>query len=414
MSIRLRTEDHWPRIVDELSHVIDLDATARATGAFQRARAVQEAETLLRLALAYGSGGMSLQDVSGWAEEQRIARLSAPALFKRLCHAREWLGSLVAALLEKRIKLGRCWLNGRRLRAIDATTLCEPGADRTTWRLHVAYDVAAGGVDEVELTDVHGGENLRRFAFRPGDIVLADRGYARPRDLRPTIEAGADIVVRIGWNSLRLLTPDGEPFDLFAKLRNMKTTYAEAKVCLDEGIAGAEPLPLRLVIRRKTREQARKAQQELIKDAKKRGREPDPKSLEAARFVLLLTSLPRGEFTPATIANLYRLRWQIELAFKRYKSLAGLDQLTAKTPELARSWISAKLIIALLAERIAGLAPESPPYGPRKAALHAIALAPHEGHPQTSRPRNPRPPPLDHEIDPVRTDTHALRATAYP
>jgi hypothetical protein len=414
MRVRLRTEDQWPRIVDELSRAVDLEASAKAVGAFQRAREVRDAETLLRLVLAYGSGGMSLRDVSGWAEEQRIARLSGPALFKRLCNAEEWLGGIVAALLEKRIKLRNYRLNGHRLCAIDATTLCEPGADRTTWRVHVAYDVASGGVEQLELTDAHGGESLKRFTFRPGDIVLADRGYARPRDLRPVIEAGAGFIVRIGWNSLRLLTSQGEVFDLFAKLSRMKTTYADAKVYLDEGVPDVEPLPLRLAIRRKTKEQARRAQQELVKDARKRGREPDPKSLEAARFVLLLTSLPAREFTAATVANLYRLRWQIELAFKRYKSLAGLDELTAKTPQLARSWIYAKLILALLAERIAGLAPDSSPSGLRTAQTPAIAVAPHEGNSQTPRPRNSRSPALDHEIDPDYADTHSLRAAASP
>jgi hypothetical protein len=411
MRTQLRTEDHWPQIVDQLSRAIDLDASARATGAFQRAREVEEPETLLRLALAYASGGMSLRDVSGWAEEQGIASLSSPALFKRLCNSEVWLSDIAAALLEKQIKNLRDYrLNGYRLCAIDGTTLCEPGADRTTWRLHVAYDITAGCVDQLELTDIHGGESLSRFTFRPGDIVLADRYYARPRDLRPVIEAGADFIVRTGWNSLRLLTPQGEPFDLFAKLRKMKTTYAEATVCLDEGVGDAEPLPLRLVIRRKTKEQAKKAQQELIKDAKKRSRRPDPKSLEAAKFVLLLTSLPADQFSPATVANLYRLRWQIELAFKRYKSLAGLDELAAKTPELARSWIFAKLILALLAERIAGLSPESPPYGPRTTAANAVALASHEGRAQASRPGHSRPSPLDHEIDPESPDALSFRA----
>lgn len=411
MNRRLRTEDHWPRIIEELSHAIDLEASARATGAFQRAREVEEPETLLRLALAYASGGMSLRDVSGWAREQGIARMSSPALFKRLCGADEWLGDIVAALLEKRIKNPRNYrLNGRRLCPVDATALCEPGADRTTWRLHVAYDITAGCVDQLELTDIHGGESLDRFNFQPGDIVLADRYYARPHGLRPVIETGADFIVRTGWNSLRLLTPQGEPFDLFAKLRKMKTTYAEAKVCLDDG--APKPLSLRLVIRRKTQEQAQKARRELIKDAKKRGREPDPRSLKAAKFVLFLTSLPADEFSPATVAKLYRLRWQIELAFKRYKSLAGLDELTAKTPELARSWIFAKLILALLAERIAGLVPESPPSRPRTPALCSIPMASDQGRPQTSRPRSSRPTPLDYEVDPAVAQYRSLRTSA--
>ncbi|TBD09272.1 transposase, partial [Rhizobium ruizarguesonis] len=61
-------------------------------------------------------------------------------------------------------------------------------------------------------------------------------------------------------------------------------------------------------------------------------------------------------FAPADILTLYRFRWQIELAFKRFKSLAGLDSLPAKKPELA-------LIVAIIAEQIAGQVPDSPPSG---------------------------------------------------
>ncbi|MEH7876354.1 hypothetical protein V7799_01100 [Rhizobium laguerreae] len=53
------------------------------------------------------------------------------------------------------------------------------------------------------MTDIHGAENLQRLTYTPGDIVLADRYYAKPRDLRPVINAGADFIVRTGWNSLR-------------------------------------------------------------------------------------------------------------------------------------------------------------------------------------------------------------------
>ncbi|MGO7258683.1 transposase, partial [Rhizobium brockwellii] len=63
------------------------------------------------------------------------------------------------------------------------------------------------------------------------------------------------------------------------------------------------------------------------------------------------------------ILTLYRFRWQIELAFKRFKSLAGLDSLPAKKPELARAWLYARLIVAIIAEQIAGQVPDSPPSG---------------------------------------------------
>jgi hypothetical protein len=393
MKIRPEILDHWPEVSAYLPAGFDVEATARSRGAFTRAREIKDAETLLRLALAYGGLGMSLRETCAWAEAGEIASLRDPSLLNRLCKAAPWLGDIVAALIAERANgpAGR-WA-GYRLRALDATSICQPGADRTTWRLHVGYDLATGQVDQLELTDLHGAENLQRLTYRPGDIVLADRCYTRPRDLRPVNDAGADFIVRTGWNSLRLLQPNGEPFDLFAALAAQAEQEGEVQVRIHEGNTEdppPKPLMLRLVIRRKDPEQAQAEQKRLLKDAKKRSKQPDPRSLEAAKYILLLTSLPAAVFPPTDILALYRFRWQIELAFKRFKSLAGLDQLPAKNPELARAWIYARLIVALIAERIAGQVPDSSPSGHDNASRKPIALAPHEnstGYHSRSHPR---------------------------
>jgi Transposase DDE domain len=393
MKIRPEILDHWPEVSAYLPAGFDVEATARSRGAFTRAREIKDAGTLLRLALAYGGLGMSLRETCAWAEAGEIASLRDPSLLNRLCKAAPWLGDIVAALIAERANgpAGR-WA-GYRLRALDATSICQPGADRTTWRLHVGYDLATGQVDQLELTDLHGAENLQRLTYRPGDIVLADRCYTRPRDLRPVNDAGADFIVRTGWNSLRLLQPNGEPFDLFAALAAQAEQEGEVQVRIHEGNTEdppPKPLMLRLVIRRKDPEQAQAEQKRLLKDAKKRGKQPDPRSLEAAKYILLLTSLPAAVFPPTDILALYRFRWQIELAFKRFKSLAGLDQLPAKNPELARAWIYARLIVALIAERIAGQVPDSSPSGHDNASRKPIALAPHEnstGYHSRSHPR---------------------------
>src|SRR5882672_5942094 len=381
MKIRPEILDHWPEVSARLPADFDLDATARLRGAFTRAREIKKAETLLRLALAYGGLGMSLRETCVWAEAGGIARLSDPSLLTRLCKAAPWLGDIAAALIAEQTKVPAQRWTGYRLRALDGTSICEPGADRTTWRLHVGYDLATGQVDQLELTDVHGAENLQRLSYRPGDIVLADRYYARPRDLRPVIDAGADFIVRTGWNSLRLLQANGEPFDLFAALAAQAEQEGEVQVRIHEGITAATPLILRLVIRRKDPEQAAAEQKRLLKDAKKRGKQPDPRSLEAAKYILLLTSLPADAFPPADILALYRFRWQIELAFKRFKSLAGLDMLPAKKPELARAWIYARLIVAIIAEQIAGQVPDSSPSGLDNTIRKPVALASHEDRP---------------------------------
>ena len=359
MKIRPEILDHWPEVSAHFPVGFDVEATARARGAFTRAREIKNAETLLRLALAYGGLGMSLRETCAWAEAGGIASLSDPSLLDRLCKAAPWLGDIVAALIAEQAKAPAGRWAGYRLRALDGTSICQPGADRTTWRLHVGYDLATGQVDQLELTDVHGAENLQRLTYRPGDIVLGDRYYARPRDLRPVIDAGADFIVRTG--SLRLLQANGEPFDLFAALAAQAEQEGAVQVRIHEGTPGApplEPLILRLVIRRKDPGQAEAERKRLLKDAKKRGKQPDPRSLEAAKYILLLTSLPADAFPPADILTLYRFRWQIELAFKRFKSLAGLDLLPAKKPELARAWIYARLIVAIIAEQIAGQVPE--------------------------------------------------------
>jgi hypothetical protein len=390
MVIRSDILDDWPEVQAHLPAGFDLERTARERGAFTRARQVKDAATLLRLALAYGGCGMSLRETCAWAEATGLASLADPSLIERLCKAAPWLGDIVAALIGEQAKLpGGRWA-GYRLRALDATSICEPGADRTTWRLHAGYDLASGQVDHIELTDGRGAENLQRLTYRPGDIVLADRYYARPRDLRPVIEDGADFIVRMGWNALRLSHPDGSAFDLFAALAALTGQEGEVGVRIDEGRDVDEPLVLRLVIRRKSLEQAEAERNRLLKEAKKRGRQPDPRSLEAAKYILLLTSLPASTFPAADALALYRFRWQLELAFKRMKSLAGLDALAARKPELARAWIYARLIVFLIAEQRAGQVPDSSPCGPETQRRQPVTMAPDQTGPRKRHRRNPR------------------------
>jgi hypothetical protein len=403
MKIRPEILDHWPEVSACLPADFDLEATARARGAFTRAREIKDAETLLRLALAYGGLGMSLRETCAWAEAGGIVSMSDPSLLDRLCKAGPWLGDIVAALIAEQAKVPAGRWSGYRLRALDGTSICQPGADRTTWRLHVGYDLATGQVDQLELTDGKGAENLQRLTCRPGDIVLGDRYYARPRDLRPVIDAGADFIVRTGWNSLRMLQANGEPFDLFATLTAQIEQESEVQVRIHEGMTEtpSEPLLLRLVIRRKDPQQAKAEQKRLLKDAKKRGKKPDPRSLEAAKYILLLTSLPADAFPPADILALYRLRWQIELAFKRFKSLAGLDMLPAKKPELARAWIYARLIVAIIAEQIAGQVPDSSPSGLDNTNDNPIALASRENRPGYDLRRHSWTPPVADHLPPL-------------
>jgi hypothetical protein len=351
----------WSSALARISELVAIDETARQFKAFCRARGIKSPSDLLRLALVY-AGGNSLLGSSAWAQAAAIAEVSAPALYKRLAKAADWLQFIARKLVEEtRPQIGGSW-KGYRLRVIDASSICHPGADRTSHRLHLAYDLS-GGVDDFELTDNSGAERLSRFEWQRGDIGLADRYYARPGELALVLDTGADLIVRTGWNSLRLLTLKGEPFDLFAALDRVKSNAISRTVFVDTRDHERPHLKLRLIIGRLPPEKAEIARKKVIARALKAGKKVDSRSLRAAEFVLLLTSLPE-KHTPEAILQLYRLRWQIELLFKRFKSLLGLGELPVKGADLGRTWIFAKMILALLAEKTARKLAESSPCAP--------------------------------------------------
>ena len=89
------------------------------------------------------------------------------------------------------------------------------------------------------------------------------------------------------------------------------------------GTADRPALPLRLVTCAR-RPAPPSARGQARQDAGKHGHTPTAATLEAADYVLVLTSLPRTAADAAEILELYRLRWQIECAFKRLKSLLHL------------------------------------------------------------------------------------------
>jgi len=89
-------------------------------------------------------------------------------------------------------------------------------------------------------------------------------------------------------------------------------------------------------------------------EAKKKGQKVKDDTGEAADYVFLFTTLLRENADPQSILEAYRHRWQIEMLFKRLKSIVGLDQVHARDPDLAKVVILAKLVSILLIQKIQG------------------------------------------------------------
>ena len=353
---------------------------AWSTGAIRRLRVVSSPAALLRLIFAYAWNDWSLRTTAAWASRLGLADMSDVAVLKRLRHARAWLGFLLDRWFHER-GISTTITSRFRLVITDGTTIQEPGSRGTTWRLHARWDLAEGRWGGMELTDVHGAESLRHLQLSPRDVVLADRNYAKPPALAWVVDQKADLVVRFGWNALHWETMEGNAWDILSAARN-----------LPDGVAGSwwgqirvgkdrPPLPLRVIAIRKSAAATARSQRKARTKAKGKGHTVSAATLEAAQYIFILTTLSEADASAEEILELYRLRWQIECAFKRLKSLLHLDHMRAFDPDLAQTYLLAKVLGALLVDAIRTDGPDFSPYGfpltfdvPRRVAFHGNDL----------------------------------------
>lgn len=345
---------------------LDLDALALSTGAIRRRRQIGDGTTLLRLALARGPGGLSLNQTAAWAGMIGLPALSDPGLKYRLDQAVPFLKALMERQLAARAGGASLHWPGRLLQVVDGTAISQPGSPGSDWLVHAGLDLGTGQFRHLELTDTHGAESILRGAPQPGEIRIGDRNYATAASLqalRAHSGGQADFIVRVRWKAFALAWPDGSAFGLIQHLAGLPNDTQPREVLVQARVKHAAALPLRLVIQRTSPERTAAVRRHLQRSAPRKQKKVDPRSLAAAGFLILATSLPVEGYQARDIIAAYGLRWQIELAFKRLKSLLHLDRLVTRTPAASRSWLYAHLILALLSDDISQEVLESFPSG---------------------------------------------------
>ena len=339
-------DGRWSSLIRYVSARVDLEETARRYGALRRRRKIRSAEELLHLALMYGPGRQSLRSTAGLTVDAGLADLSDKGVMGRLQHMGEWLAHVLAVLLAEKLGKRPEPAGGLDLGVVDGSLICSPGSGEN-WRLHARFDPALGRFTDLVLSDAKQAERSDRTRIEPGETIIQDRGYARVRNFAAVLGAGGDFITRLGWRSLRLLDAEGQTIDLLSLLAQ-SPAIAEQTVYLH-----AIAQPLRLVIHRLPPEQAERQRKRVKRKSGKAGHQMDPRTATAAGYLMLLTSLPAQRATPERIVQLYRQRWQVELGFKRLKTIGGIDQLPATNPALARTWLLAHLIAAVLTDELA-------------------------------------------------------------
>jgi len=197
----------------------------------------------------------------------------------------------------------------------------------------------------MSLTRSDQGERLDRLPCGEGDVLVGDMGYQSRVGMSKVRGQGAHVVVRFYASSLPIEDASGlrlHPFELAEPLEvgqvldlPVRTIATSKTPCVDG----------RVIIVRKPDD---KVQEGLKRKRKAKGKELSEEAKRAERYVMIFTSLSPEQASANAVLEIYRIRWQVEMAFKRTKGIVSLGETLARDMDLCECKILAKLLTLLL------------------------------------------------------------------
>lgn len=299
--------------------------------------------------------GKSLRTTSAYAIEAGICNLNDSALLHRLRSSEEWLRWMSEELVnEISITLPSQEMSKKfNLRVVDGTVINEPGSTGTDWRVHYGIQLNSLRCDFFHVSPPSTGESLNLYPVEENDLIIADRGYCHRKGISHVLNQKGNVLIRFHSTSLPLFQKNGKSFNVLSQLEFLK--YGEI---FDEDVWFYDPndnnkrIKGRICALKKTDEAIKKTQKELRRKASRKGHKLRPETLEYAKYVISFTTVNRRHFKSDEIMELYRSRWQIELVFKRLKSILMIGHLPKKSDVSCKAWLHGKLLVALLVERL--------------------------------------------------------------
>ena len=278
--------------------------------------------------------------------------LSPMRLHKKMQIAVPAFAELVASMLAPRVeKFPETW-GGFDVYLLDGSVVASPGPSGRGGRLHIVLRASTLEVVDARITGSYEcGETLRNFEFGEGKLVVADRAYASPVGIAHVRECGGHVLARLNRGTLPLFDAERRAIDVLSWLRGLRGVRAESRVAFAH--SGDTRVQGRLVARRLPEPERNKARAAVAKNV---GTDVDAEQLEYAEYWIVFTTVSSDALTDNQILELYRLRWQVELLFKRWKSLSHLDELRNIRPDNVVAWLHIKFFLALVSERVEDVA----------------------------------------------------------
>jgi len=198
--------------------------------------------------------------------------------------------------------------------------------------------------------------NLTHIVFRPGkepdqafedaldwvqsgSLNIRDLGYFSLDNLQ-TIASRAYYISRFLFGTGLFSATTGQSLDLPQLLKQQPRRSFEMEVRL--GVK--HQLPSRLIAIPLPQEVADRRRQRAKENARRKGRTPSAAYLSTLDWLLFVTNVPEPMLSIEQVALLYRVRWQIELVFKLWKSYGGLQR--------TQTWRRERILYELYAKMI--------------------------------------------------------------
>lgn len=348
----------------------DWQELAKSSGGVRRLRGAASLSSLLRTLLLHIAHGCSLRTTSVVAKAAGWADMSDVALLKKLRACEGWLCALCVGLLRAsgmrlpQVHRGLC------MRLVDSTIIKEPGDTGSQWRVLYSLRVPDWQCDDFRLTSAKGagnGESLKYFSIKRGDCLLADRGFSQLAGIEHVHRNGGSVIVRLNDQSTPLELADGSSAVLSDWLAQLSKPgqVGSLHVWLPTKKGAQERIPARLCAVRKSVEAAALAVRKLKQQASRKQSVLREVTLEHSGWIVVLTTVEETTMSAPEVLEWYRVRWQIELAFKRLKSLGDVGHLPKRDAASSRAWVYGKLLIALLSEKMQRHAAALSPWGGR-------------------------------------------------
>ena len=320
------------------------------TKAMRRKKGIQDEDDLIKLCLYYAYDH-TLIDVKNYAEIEKIANISDVGFMKRFINCNDWIKWLLKNMTqEEMISYEKPdLLKEYRVMAIDASDITQKGAVKQYWHLHYAVNLFTLNSEMLKITTEDTGETLKNFELQRKDLVFADRIYGSISGIEYCFERGADFILRLRNKAFNLYDEKGQQIQLSDLLKEVDDISKDFTVFYKS--SNKEIKPVRLCAIKKDEKAIEQEKKTInLKESKKQIKLSEDTKF-THNYFFVITSLDES-LTCDQILALYKLRWQVEMVFKRYKSILNMGSMPTKTKASSEVWLNCKMLIALLIEKL--------------------------------------------------------------